>query len=260
MKVMLTGAHGTLGQALTDCLNQQGGTVIPWDRTQTPIDDYQAMETFVHTHHPDALIHLAVPSQPTGRDNEAWLVHQHWTGELAWICRELELQFLFVSTVMVYGDRAKGPFTLNSRPEASEGYGYDKLKAEERVFYQNPDGIVARLGWQIGERAGSNNMIDWFDQQMQAKGEIRVSRRWQPACSFLSDTVKVLLDLVQKPGGLYLVDSNRGWTFDQIAHALNELHGNPWKIASEDGFAQDQRMIDERVKIPPLSQRLPTLK
>ncbi|MCU0497999.1 MAG: sugar nucleotide-binding protein [Anaerolineae bacterium] len=260
MKAIVTGAHGTLGQALTQCLTEQGGTVIAWDREQTPIDDYQAMETFIRTHHPDVVFHFAVPSQSTGRDNESWLVHQHWTGELAWICRELEIGFLFTSSVMVFGERAQGPFTVQSRPEATEGYPYDKLKAEERVFYQNPQAIVARLGWQIGQKAGSNNMIDWMERQMQTAGEIRVSRRWYPACSFVQDTVQTLLDLTHQAGGLYLVDSNRGWTFDQIAHALNDLHGGHWKIASEDGFAQNQRMIDDRVKIAPLNQRLPTLK
>lgn len=259
MKAIITGAHGTVGNGLKAHLEQAGHTVIRWDRQQTPIDDYGAMESFVRAQQPDALFHLAIDSQSTGRDNESWWVNYHWTGELAWICRQLGVRFLFTSTVMVYTNEAQGPFTPNTPPDVTSGYGYQKLQAEQRAQAQNPEAVIARLGWQIGEAPGSNNMLDYFEQQMSEKGEVRASQRWYPACSFVADTASALTHLVEGAPGLYLVDSNPRWTFLEIARALNALHNHHWTISPTDDFVYDQRMVDSRVPIPPLTARLPQL-
>lgn len=259
MKAIITGAGGTVGGALKSYIESNGGRVFAWNRERVPIDDYQTMERFVREKQPEALFHLATASQPTGREGESWLVNYEWTSELAWICRMLGVRFVFTSSVMVFTNDAKGPFEVMTPPDASEGYGYEKRRAEERTFYQNPDAVVARLGWQIGDAPGSNNMIDFFDKQQREHGQIGASRKWYPACSFLSDTIEALLKLANGEPGLYQVDSNRRWTFYEIASALNELHGNKWNIVPNDDFVYDQRMVDDRVPIPPLDMRLPGL-
>ncbi len=259
MKAIITGANGTLGKGLRQYLEARDDVVIPWDRSRVPIDDYAQMEDFVRQTTPDVIFHLAIPSQLTGKDNENWLVNYHWTSELAWISRQQKIKFVYSSTVMVYTNDAVGPFTPESTPDAKAGYGYDKLQAEERTFSQNPDAVVARLGWQIGEKAGSNNMIDFFEKQMLEHGEVRASRRWLPACSFIPDTASALASLVDKSPTVYLVNSNTRWTFYDIAVALNEKHGNRWNITPINDFIYDQRMRDARVNIPELNMRLPNL-
>jgi dTDP-4-dehydrorhamnose reductase len=260
MKALITGANGTLGKVLSKYLQTQKIEVLAWDRQVTPIDNYQAMEDFVRSVQPDMLFHLATSSQPTGRENENWLVNYEWTSELAWICRQLNLRFIFTSSIMVFTNEAKGPFTLNSVPDAKEAYGYEKLQAEQRSLQQNPNAIVARIGWQIGESIGGNHMLDFLERQMAENGEIRASTKWYPACSFLSDTAATLLQLAQsEAGGLYLVDSNTGWTFYEIVSALNQQHGNRWKIIPTEDFVYEQRMVDERLRIPSLKTRLKTL-
>jgi dTDP-4-dehydrorhamnose reductase len=259
MKTMITGASGAVGIGLKAYLESQGHSVITWNRSQVPINNYQVMEDYVRAEKPDVFFHLATNAQPTGRENEGWFVNYEWTSELAWICRVLGVRFLFTSSVMVFTNKAKGPFTLSTPPDEIEGYGYEKRMAEQRTLYQNPDAIIARLGWQIGEKPGTNNMIDFFETQMRESGEISASRRWYPACSFITDTVSALVQLAQGEPGLYLVDSNTRWTFYEIAAALNQLHGNHWHIVLNDDFVYDQRMIDERVPILPLSAHLPSL-
>jgi len=127
------------------------------------------------------------------------------------------------------------------------------------VLYQNPEAIVARLGWQIGDTPGSNNMIDFFEKQMAQNGFVKASRKWYPACSFVMDTATVLMELANASPGLYLVNSNTRWNFYEIASALNEKHGRRWKIIADDSFVFDQRMLDARVPIRPLSATLTAL-
>ena len=132
MKALITGASGTLGTALCKHLQNQAIEVVAWDRKTVPIHDYQTMEAFVRSVQPDLLFHLATNSKPSGRPNEDWQVNYEWTSELAWISRQLQIRFIFTSSVMVFTDDAKGPFTLESIPDAKEGYGYQKLQAEHR--------------------------------------------------------------------------------------------------------------------------------
>jgi dTDP-4-dehydrorhamnose reductase len=263
MKVLITGLRGTVGRALREHQRGCGDTVVGWDRAQVPIDQYQAMEDFVRREAPDALLHLAIASQPSGRHDESWLVNYEWSSELAWIARVLEIRFLFASTAMVFSDHAPGPFTLTSIPDASSGYGHEKRRAEQRVMAQNPQARVVRLGWQIGDdpHHASNNMLDHLERTARRQGRVRASRRWLPATSFLSDTAAALRRLLEPAlsPGVYMIDANARWSFFQIARALSRRHGNRWLIEPTDDFVYDQRMIDPRPGIPPLESRLPEL-
>jgi dTDP-4-dehydrorhamnose reductase len=260
MKAIVTGANGTVGSRLCEDLRRHGVEVVCWDRGSVPVDDYWAMERFVRSVAPDVLFHLAIASRSTGRPNESWLINYEWTSELAWITRQLGVRFVFSSTAMVFSDNARGPFTVDSEPEASEGYGYEKRRAEERVFHQNPEARVARLGWQIDDRPSGNNMLAALETQMREKGRVEASTRWLPACSFLDDTVRALQALAWAEPGLYLLDSNERWSYYEIVRALNERHGGSWNVEPTEHFVFDQRMMDDRVVLPSLKARLPGLR
>ncbi len=260
MRAVVTGAGGTVGTALVDYLKHKKITVIRWNRNEVPIDAYYPMEDFLRAVRPDVLFHLAIASKNTGRENENWLVNYEWPSELAWITRILNITFVFTSSVAVFSDDAKGPFTVESQADAGVGYGNEKRMAEQRVFFQNHTARIARLGWQIGDAPGSNNMIDYLHKKMAEHGEIRASTKWLPSCSMLADTARALFQIAQKPPGLYQVNANDRWSFYEIACALNTLHGSRWKIVPVEDFVFDQRMIDKRVKIPPLEKRLKGLK
>jgi dTDP-4-dehydrorhamnose reductase len=159
----------------------------------------------------------------------------------------------------VFSPAAAGPFTIESTPDAAEGYGHEKRIAEARVFHQDPSATVVRLGWQIGEAPGSNNMIDYLDRQTRAHGHVAASSRWLPACSFLPDTAAALVRVLTAPPGLYQLDGNERHTMFEIASALSEHHGRRWRIIEAVEPAADQRMIDPRLAIAPLARRLPAL-
>jgi dTDP-4-dehydrorhamnose reductase len=259
MKALITGARGTVGTRLSRLLAANGDTVVAWNRAIVPIDDYHAMEAFVRACAPDVVYHLAIASRPTGRQGESWLVNYEWSSELAWITRVLGVGFVFASTTMVFSNDARGPFTRESVPDATEGYGYEKLRAEERVRYQNPQAIVARLGWQIGEAPGSNNMIDFLFNKSRELGHVPASTRWYPATSFLDDTARALIELGRMPPDIYMLDANERWTFYEIASALARRHGDAFRVVPTDDFVFDQRMQDPRVPLRSLAAELPDL-
>ena len=256
MKAIVTGANGTVGHALKSRLEQHGWEVVGWDRKAVSIQDYWAMENFIRSVAPDAFFHLAIASKQEGIHNESWLVNWQWPSELAWIARQQQIPFIYTSTVLVFREDQQGPFLPEMAPGAMEGYGAEKRWAEERVRFQNPQARIARLGWQIGQTAGSNNMIDFLEKNQREHGRISASRRWLPACSFLEDTAGALERLVKSEPGTYHIDSNRGWNFHEIATELNKLRGNPWKVEANDDFVWDQRLLELNLEVAPLSERL----
>ncbi|HNB53476.1 MAG TPA: sugar nucleotide-binding protein, partial [Anaerolineales bacterium] len=78
-KVVITGASGGLGTALTQHLQAQNITVIPWNRRAVSMDDEAQMRTFLRETAPEVVFHLATVSQPTGQENEGWAVNVEWT-------------------------------------------------------------------------------------------------------------------------------------------------------------------------------------
>ncbi len=142
------------------------------------------------------------------------------------------------------------------------GYGAQKRAAEARVAAQHPEARIVRLGWQIGDDPGDggNHLGAWMAAQVAQHGRVAASTRWLPACSFLADTAAALARAATARPGLYLVDSNDGWTFYDVACALAAKLGRPWPVVPTHAFAFDQRMQDARLGVPGLEARLPALR
>ncbi len=258
MRALVSGINGTIGRVLAIALRAGGNEVAPLSRDSVDLESARIARSFAESS-VDAVFHLAIASKPTGRSGEHHLINVDWPVRLAEACDAAGVRFVFTSTAMVFSDHARGPFTVDRAPDASEGYGFQKLIAERRVRDANAKAVVVRLGWQIGETPGGNQMLSYFDQHMREHGVIRASRKWLPACSFLQDTADALSRLALLPGGLYQLDSNRRWNFFEIASALSRRAGSIWRIEPTDDFVFDQRLIDDRTAMPPLCNRLPGL-
>jgi len=258
MMILITGANGTVGSALGRHLDTLSRTWTGWDRAAFPAGDLDAANTLIAQLRPTALIHTALPSQPSGAPNEDQLIHLTWTGQLASLCARLDIPMVFTSTVMVYTDNQPGPYTPETDPKAAEGYGAVKLRAEGVARAGHPGVRIARLSWQIGDDFHGNQMLAQLAEQAKG-GSIAASNAWLPACAHLDDTAAALVRLLELPPGSYLLNSNTQWTYAQIVHALITHHGLNWTVTENSDYVHDQRMLDERVRFSPLEERYPEL-
>ena len=120
-----------------------------------------------------------------------------------------------------------------------------------------PRAHVVRIGWQIGDRPGGNQMVDHLDRTHRAHGRIDASTLWFPGCSFLADTADSLASILRLPPGLYHLDGNPGLNFFEIAAGLNRRLGEPWTVVPVAGLVQNRRMLDPRVSVAPITRRFP---
>ncbi|MCX6259164.1 MAG: sugar nucleotide-binding protein [Bacteroidia bacterium] len=258
MKLLLTGSNGTIGQSLKEYLYKNDYEFICWDRKTIPVDNYHIMEEFIRDSRIDTLIHLAaVTSFDEKKRTDSWKVNYEWPSDLAWICGKFNIRFIYTSSAMVFSGKS-GPYNINSLPDATSGYGYEKRMSEQKVMSQNPGSVILRLGWQISGE-GRNTINHYLDKTMSEKGIIQASTNWFPSCSFIEDTVSFIVKSKKFLPGIYMIDSNLRWNFYEIISQMKLYFNKDWNIITVNDFIQDSRMSDPRISIPDLKKHLPGL-
>lgn len=243
--VLVTGARGTVGEAVLACLSARDVTAVTWDRERASPDDEGAVARMFEEHAPSGVIHLALGAEA-------------WAARIAASCRDASVPFVFTSTAMVFDASSGGPHRPDDARTARDGYGQYKIRCEDMIRAANEGAIIARLGWQIGERPGGNQMLEALDRTMEREGVIRASERWTPATSFLDDTAEALCALLASgEGGTYHLDANAecAWTYPRIVRALAERHARAWTIEPTHDYVHDQRLIDARIRLPSIEVR-----
>lgn len=242
MKMIFTGLNGTVAPVVANHFKKQGHEIVQFDRNVVSIDDPEAIETFIRTEEPDMVMHFA-----TGPET--------WSEYLSEITHRLNVKFVYISTVSVYGDHQEGPFDVDVTPQPTDDYGRYKYNSERIVTSANKHAWIIRIGWQIGHYPGSNNMIDFLDKTMKEDGQITASEKFYPATSFIEHTAEGIEQAIAMAPSLYQVDSNDGLSFYEIVNKLKSRH--PFlKVKKSESPAKDIRMRDSRITIPALSDAI----
>lgn len=242
MKAILTGMKGTVAPYVAREWESLGNIAVAWDRDVVPSEDRTAAEKFIGETQPDVFFHIGMGSP-------------EWAAMLAEICASRGIRFTFTGTVSVYGEHQQGPFAPEDLPEPGDDYGRYKLDCERQILAVNADALIVRIGWQIGDAPGSNNMVDFFDRQMRETGCIKANVNWIPGCSLLKDTAKTLVQMtVAGAKGLYHLDSNYGLNHFLLALGMSNQNGFDWTIEPFAGEHKNTLMRDPRVQIPSLSE------
>jgi dTDP-4-dehydrorhamnose reductase len=256
--ILLTGSNGTIGRALKSYLVKNNIDFLCWNRTTIPVDNYKIMEDFIRDSKIDTFIHLAANTSSDERKRkDSWNVNYEWTSELAWICGKFNIKFVYSSSAMVFSGKS-GPYNLHSVPDATEGYGYEKRMSENRVMFQNKKAVILRLGWQISGVDG-NTINQYLNRTMNEKGIVYASTKWFPSCSFLEDTVGIIIKSMDFSPGIYMIDSNQKWNFYEISSQMKLYYKKDWNILPVDDFVQDTRMSDPRITINDMKKHLSAL-
>lgn len=243
MRILLTGAAGTVGGAVAGEAARRGWEVASWDRAAHSPDDPAAIEARVASARPDAILHLAMGAPS-------------WAARMAELAAAAGAAFVFTSTVSVFA--APGPHRIDDRRTATDDYGRYKIACEDAVSAASDAACIVRLGYQIDPFGGGNNMAAHLRAQS-AAGAVRASADWIPATSLLADTAALLCDLTAAPlPGVHHLDANgqEAWSYPQIVAALATLVGERWSVEITHDRVDDQRLLGS-LPIPALSQRLP---
>lgn len=247
MRILVTGMNGTVAPAVANRLKQLGHEVVAWDRNARPIGTKDEILRALESYQPNAVFHFAMGSVL-------------WASWMAEWCAAEGRGYLHCSSVSVFGENQVGPFSRFDLPTPTDDYGRYKLEGEMLVAQANPEVAIFRIGWQIGDAPGSNNMVDFFHKQVQ-NDRLELSTNWFPGSSTLEATAECLVrHFLKGERGLFHVDGNPGLSLFQIAEWTARRLSRNWNVVPVEEPHRNTLMTDSRVVIQPLPvSRQPSL-
>jgi len=162
-KLLITGASGFLGWNLCHAAStawQVVGTTFshPFAFKNTIIKkidlrDFSALKTLLDQVQPDGVIHTAAAKDPNfcqERPTESRQINVDVAVNLAGLCADREIPFVFTSTDMVF-DGTSAPYSETSAVSPLNTYGEQKVLAEELILARAPQTAICRLPLMFGD-------------------------------------------------------------------------------------------------------------
>ncbi|MDE1895570.1 MAG: dTDP-4-dehydrorhamnose reductase [Rhodospirillales bacterium] len=202
--ILVTGASGQLGDALSRRLAARGAPFTP---VQRPGFDFEQPETITacfKTAKPSLVINAAAYTavDKAETDQEAAKAGNH-TGPLALaqLCKAADIPFIHVSTDYVF-DGNKGAPYLESDPTSPTGvYGTTKRNGEEAVLTTSAQAVILRTAW-VYSAHGKNfarTMIN-AGRKMPVLRVVADQRGTPTAACDLADAILVIADKISATG------------------------------------------------------------
>lgn len=162
----MTGASGLLGNELCrqaenawavtglHCRHEVPDCTFPI--LQVDISDFKALKTAMAAVRPDAVIHCAAVSDPGACEKDpapAAKVNVDATVNLAGLCADREIPFLFTSTDLVF-DGLHAPYREDNPVCPISHYGDQKARAELETLARHGGALVCRMPLMFGQLGG----------------------------------------------------------------------------------------------------------
>jgi dTDP-4-dehydrorhamnose reductase len=148
--VLVTGARGTLAQAIARACRERALACVALDRQALDVADPRSVEAAIVEHRPWAVVNCAgfVRVDDAERERDAcWRENVCAPALLADACSAHGIALATFSSDLVFGD-ADGPrpFVEHDPVDPRNVYGASKAEAEQRVLARMPEALVVRTG------------------------------------------------------------------------------------------------------------------
>ncbi len=173
MRILLTGAGGQLGHALSDEFKDEH--LIGLSHSELDITDRDAVARALSTHEPELLINAAAYTDVDGAESESGLafrVNADGPKNLAALAARAGISLLHFSTDYVFDGNTDKPYTEDDTPCPASEYGRSKFAGEQAVREASDSHFTVRTSW-LYHTTGHNFLGTMYE--LAKKGEsIRV--------------------------------------------------------------------------------------
>jgi len=149
MRVLVTGARGQLGRALTAMLTG-AHEVIGRGRAELDITDAGAVARALDAHAPDAVINAAAFTDVDGAESNesaAFAINARGAENVAAASARRDLPIVHISTDYVFDGTSARPYVESDAPAPRSVYGRSKLAGEDAARAANPRHHIVRTAW-----------------------------------------------------------------------------------------------------------------
>lgn len=218
MRILITGAPGQVGQALTATLSNQH-TLIPTDRDQLDLSAAGATSQIVALQ-PELVIHSAAFTNVDACAREpdrALLNNGLGTKHVALACQTLNVPLVYISTNEVFDGRAQQPYLEFDPTGPINPYGYSKWVGEQVVQQLLRRFYIVRIAWVFG---GERNFVRTILRLAQERDQLAVVDDEIGNPTYAPDVAAAIARLIEQPSyGIY--------------HLVNEGYCSRFEFARE---------------------------
>lgn len=198
LPILITGATGTLGQALARACAFRGLPYVLTSRAELDLGDETSIRHMLDRHRPWAVINAAgyVRVDDAETDEAACLAaNAEGAGRLARICAERGVHFTAVSSDLVF-DGGKGrPYVERDAPCPLSAYGRSKQAAESAVLAAGGRALVVRAA-AFFSADDPHNFAAWVARELRAGRRIAVAEDCVVTPTYVPHLAGAMLDLV----------------------------------------------------------------
>ncbi|MDX1810286.1 MAG: NAD-dependent epimerase/dehydratase family protein [Sulfurospirillaceae bacterium] len=207
MKLLITGSNGFVGSYFIDKYSDTYD-IVRFSFLHDTLHDLQIRDV-------DVVIHLsALVHQMGGASAEEYeRVNVTQTSELAKIAKEAGVkQFVFMSTVKVYGEETDNVYTEKSPCNPEDEYGKSKLKAERELQKLEDESFIVSIIrtpiiYGYGVKANIKNLINLVKKvPILPFGDIQNRR----SMTYIGNLCHLIDELIkQRTGGIFLASDDK---------------------------------------------------
>ena len=226
MKILVTGANGLLGSAVTEEVLRRGHTCIATGRAPQPrcadatvyaqadLCDPQAVQALITDTQPDAVIHCAAWTDVDGAElpenrEQVFAINAGGTKNVAEACRGTDCKMIYITTDYVFDGTDTAPYSADCTHFAPLNvYGQSKLAGEHAVAETLERYFIVRTSWVYG--TGGKNFVHTMLQLSRTHDTLRVVSDQIGTPTYTYDLARLLVDMIETDKYGYYHATNEG--------------------------------------------------
>ncbi len=220
MKILLTGAEGQLGRAMSAC-GPGWALITPMGRAQLDVGDEAAVTRAVDALRPHAIVNCAAYTAVDRAESEPQTAHRinrDGPAHLAAAASAAGARLIHISTDFVFDGTASSPYRPDAPTCPLGVYGTSKRAGEEVL---GPDALIVRAAWLYGDTGA--NFVRTMLRLMAERDELRVVADQVGTPTYAASLAAALWGLLETgaTGTLHYTDSGVASWYD-FAVAIQE--------------------------------------
>ena len=228
MRVLVTGAGGMVGRAVSEYCESAGDLVFAYDHGSLDIADADRVRQTFERDRPEAVINCAAWTDVDGCESDrerAFAANSRGPENLAIACREIDARFVTISTDYVFDGEKQGFYTQQDRPNPQSVYGISKLEGERLAQSADPRAIVVRTGFIFGP--GGSNFLSTIVERARRGEKLKAISDAYGTPTYALDLARRLRELagVDLSGIFHVVNSGDGVSYEKFTRAALDLAG-----------------------------------
>lgn len=229
MKIVITGARGLLGTAISRELGRDHHT-IPLDRARLEITDVAAVDAVIGSERPDVIVNCAAYNDVDAAEDDPALalrVNAFGVLALARAAARVDAALVHFSSDFVFDGEADSPYTEEDRPNPRGAYAASKLLGEwfalesRRAYVLRVESLFGPAAPDGARRGSLGTIVD----RIRAGSEVPVFVDRVVSPSYTPDIARVVGTLIEGriPLGLYHCVNDGRATWKEIAERAAAL-------------------------------------